>query len=528
LKVIYQPPLMNRLIRELQTNRTFFDKIISEWKEEQFSIVAYLEMLDKGFVENNLPEIRDLLSPERLCICLHVLGLLGLRWASDAAKQVEFWSHAPDAGLFRLLLPTLSVWGEFIEKHPGLSEQFLESESGSGFLFDIELGQAGEKTGYGRPELKEPFKKAEKKLEKTRSDLARVTEQLNIARGANDELKKKLRDCETEFEKKLADAMDRRRKEWFERYQQLDRESAGKEAGRLESLLQRTRRALELQKRADEEYGLIADIRAKLFEIDLSLKHIEAVYAGSLVVHKEVAKVKEALETERERLLKLPGIGRVIGPHREESGEIVARINLLDPVPLNLPKINRLSKMAGTLGEIGLISDPARMEEALRHKRRQILERLYSQFEPKGLDPPHEPRFLDDFVASGRSRGYELFIDGYNVLLRALGTDEHSRAGFAQFRQQFIEAVAARSRSFAKVYLVFDGVEDSRDTLSNMEVIYTDKNKRSADAVIIEKISSGKGKKILLVTGDEGIISSVQGRIFALINAVDFYMFVFE
>ena len=54
------------------------------------------------------------------------------------------------------------------------------------------------------------------------------------------------------------------------------------------------------------------------------------------------------------------------------------------------------------------------------------------------------------------------------------------------------------------------------------------KRKSSADAVIIEKITARKDKKILLVTEDEGIISSVEHRIFALINVIDFYMFLFE
>ena len=147
-----------------------------------------------------------------------------------------------------------------------------------------------------------------------------------------------MNECEAEFEKKLGSSIRGKRKEWFERYQSLDREGALKEAERLESLLQRTRRALELQKKADEEFGVLSDIRAKLLEIDLSLNRIEAVYAGSLVVHKEVEKVKEALLTEKARLLKLPGIGKIIGSEQAGGGEIVSRINLLDPVPANLPK----------------------------------------------------------------------------------------------------------------------------------------------------------------------------------------------
>ncbi len=213
------------------------------------------------------------------------------------------------------------------------------------------------------------------------------------------------------------------------------------------------------------------------------------------------------------------------------GGEIVARINLFDPIPVNLPIINKLLKVAGTLSEIRLVGDPAQVEEAVRRKRRQIMERLYSQFESGREERPHETRFrhLEDFIGSGQSRRYDLFVDGYNVMLRVYGGDEHfSRVGFTQFREQFIEAVAAKSRYFAKVYLVFDGVEDSTDVRANAQVIYTDKTKSSADAVIIERITATMDKKVLLVTEDEGIISSVEHRIFALIDVVDFYTYLFE
>ena len=44
-------------------------------------------------------------------------------------------------------------------------------------------------------------------------------------------------------------------------------------------------------------------------------------------------------------------------------------------------------KMVGTLSEIGLVDDPAQVEEAVRHKKRQIMERLYAQFEPGRRKP---------------------------------------------------------------------------------------------------------------------------------------------
>jgi predicted RNA-binding protein with PIN domain len=529
-KMLHQPRIVGRLRRKLQTDKTFLEKMLAEWKEEQSAIVSYLAMLDTDFIAKNRWKISALLGPERFCLGLYSLGLLNRQWVTEAVQEDDDRTGPPDVGLFDLLAPTLYVWGGFIEKNPDLSKRFLESTQGAGFLFDIEEDQTGQKA-VRDPELKEPFRKVEKKLQKTQVELVRAGEQLNSLRRENESLRKKMRECETEFENKLSESLNQRRREWFERYQYLDKEGAGKEAERLESTLQRTRRALELQKRADEEYGLISDIRTKLLEIDLSLDHIEGVYASSLVVHKEVEKVKEALVSEKNRLLKLPGIRRVIGSQHAGESQIIARINLLDPISANLPKINKLLKMVGTLSEIGLVSDPAQVEEAVRHKKRQILERLYSQFEPGREERPPEARFrhLEDFISAGQSMRYELFIDGYNVLLRVHGGGEHfPRMDFTQFREQFIEAVAAKSRYFAKVCLVFDGVEDSRDVQANVQIIYTDKTKSSADAVIIERITARKDKNILLVTGDEGIISSVQDKIFALIDVVAFYMFLFE
>ncbi len=527
-RMLLQPSIMNRLRRELQTDEAFCEKVLAEWKEEQSAAVSYLAMFDSDFLVENLWKIKDLLGPARLCIGLYSLGLLDRQRIVDAVTEDTFWSKPPDASLFDLLLPTLSVWGEFIENHPSLSEKFLESKEGSGFLFEIECGRDEQESKRGT-ESREPFKKVEKKLQKAQSELIRAGERLNSLRSENEDLRKRMRECETEFEKRLGDTVNRMRRDWFERYQYLDREGTVKEAERLESLLQRTRRALELQKRADEEYGLISDIRAKLMEIDLSLNHIDAVYAGSLVVHKEVEKVKEALLNEKNRLLKLPGIRKIIGSRQTGGGEIVARINLLDPIPVNLPAIKKMLGIAGALSELGFISDSAQVEEAVRHKKRQILERLYAQFGSERKDRSRDPEFFEDLVGSGQSRRYDLFVDGYNVLLRMHGGGEHfSGMGFARFREQFIEAVAGKSRYFAKVWLVFDGVEDSRDVQANVEIIYADKSKSSADEVIIERINLRKDKRILLVTGDEGIISSVQDRIFALIDVIDFYMFLFE
>ncbi len=530
LKLFHRSPVMDRLRREMQTNAGFFQKVLARWRGEQASAVSYLSMLRGDFISENLWKLRDLFGPARLCAGLLVLGLLDPEPVARALETGEFWSRAPEAALFDILVPTLSVWGEFIENHPEMSEKFLESKAGGGFAFDLETGEDLEED-ESAPGSGAVSRKLEKKLKKLQSELVRTTGQLGDLRAENEELKKKMNECEAEFEKKLSGAVSRKRKEWFERYQALDTAGARKESERLESLLQRTRRALELQKRADEEYGVLSDIREKLLEIDLSLNRIEAVYAGSLVVHKEVEKVKEALLAEKSRILKLPGIGKIVAAEHAGAGEIVARINLLDPVPANLPKLNEMVKTAGTLVELGLLADPSRVEEAVRHKRRQVLERLYFQYPPKREDLVREKRArnLEDFIESEQSRRYDLFIDGYNVLLRAHGENGHfSRGDFTKFRERFIEAVSAKSRYFSRVFLIFDGVEESRSVAANLQIIYTDKTKSSADEALIEKIGPRKDGKVLLVTGDEGIISAVKDRIFALIDVADFYMFLFE
>ncbi len=528
-QLFHRSPVMDRLRGELQTNRALLEKALARWGEEKISEVSYLGMLRPDFISKNLWKLRDLLGPFRLFAGLFLLGLVDGR-AAQAAETSAFWSRPPDAALFDILVPTLSIWGEFIENHPEISEKFLDSKAGGGFLFELEEHESAEQD---KPEKTSctSSKRVEKKLKKVQSDLARALEQLVSLKTENEELKKEVFEWESEFEKRLSSSISQKRKEWFQRYQSIDSQEALKESGRLESLLQRTRRALELQKRADEEYGVLSDISAKLLEIDLSLNRIEVVYAGSLVVHKEVEKVKEALLGEKSRLLKLPGIGKIIRSKERGEEEIVSRINLLDPIVANLPKIKEIQKMSGPLSEIGLIKDLPQVEEAVRHKRRQILERLYARFEPKkeGKARKTGENYLDDFVKSGQSRGYELFIDGYNVLLSALGEEEHPlRNDFTKFRNRFIEAVSAGSRYFAKVWLVFDGIEESSSVAANMQIIYTDKTISSADEVLIEKISLRKDKKALLVTGDEGIISSVEDKIFALINVVDFYLFLFK
>lgn len=530
-----QSAVTSRLSKHLQSDSSFLDQALQVWSEKT-AVPAYLAMLDIDFVAERWMQFRDLLGPERFC-----LGLLYLRAFDNPVfikilEREDFWQRSPGESVYELLTIPMTVWRRFIRENPGAAARLSR-----GLNLDIVPAAAGVLSGAGHektilPQKAEPEsadlpKKVEKKLEKAQSELARMSGQLAGIKLENEELRRKLKENEAEFEHRLRDSAVRLKSEWFARYTGLDPKALAGEVVRLDSLLQRTKRALELQARADEEYGSVSAIRAALLEIDLSLAKIESVYANSLVVHKEVEKVKDALLDEKRRMLRLPGIRKVTGSAREGAEvELASRISLMDPVPVSLPKLNRLRDTVQHLFEAGLIDDLSELEDAVRQKRKQVMEGIYSRFDRGEAAPVRRKpcRDLDDFVGSGGSRRYVLFADGYNVLLRVHGDNEDLvRSSLTELREKFVEAVLRKSARFMKVFLVFDGVENSRDVLGNTEIIYTDKRVRSADAVIIEKVSARKDQ-VLLVTADEEIIAATRDHTFALIDPIDFYLFAFE
>lgn len=530
-----QPVVTGRIMRYLQTDGRFLDEVLQVWGEEAAAPI-YLGMLDSEFVADRWRQVRDLLGPERFCLSLLYMDAIDNPSFAEILEREDFWQPSPHEGVPELFSVPLAAWGQFIRENPEAAARLrkeLNLEPGPGsptWLPDGGREKESPHPGH-EPEPADLSRKVEKKLEKAQIELARVSEQLAAVKSDNDELRRKLRESETDFEHRLKDSSERLKNEWFARYLGLDPKVLSGEAARLDSLLQRTKRALELQARADEEYGSVSDMRAAMLEIDLSLAKIESVYANSLVVHKEVEKVKEALLNEKQRLLRLPGIQKVTGGGRQgPEAELASRINLMDPVPVILPKLNRLRDTIRHLSDAGLMEDPSELEEAVRRKRKQVMEGLYSRFDRGGAAPARgkPSRDLDEFIGSGESRKYVLFADGYNVLLRVHGDNvELVRSGLKELREKFVEAVLRKSARFMKVFLVFDGVENSRDVRGNTEIIYTDKRVRSADAVIIEKVSARKDQ-VLLVTADEEIITATQDRTFALIDPIDFYLFAFE
>ncbi len=533
-QTLSSPVTIARLQRRLHGDMQFFNLVLDVWCEES-TAMSYLSMLDGDFVLARWKQLRDLLGPERFFLGLFALEAFEDERYAGLLEKENFWTPAPDRTMYELFLLPLSVWSRFAAENPELAEK-LDQDMGREMrgLLGIDWPRyRGEQPAQASPPVPEPTKKFEKKLQKKLDDLANANEQLSAFKTENEGLRKKLKELEADFNQKLRDSAAELKGEMFVRYRGIEPVKLAADATRLTSLVERTKRALELQARSDEEYGLISEIRARLLEVDLSLDKIESVFANSLVVHKEVEKVKQALLDEKKHILSLPGIGRVVGKaHSGPEGELAGRINLIDPVPATLPNLDKLRSAVEVLSRAGLFGEASEIEEAIRHKRKQVLDGIYSRFVPRGDALKRGrplPRTLDEFVKSGESRRYDIFVDGYNVLLRAHGENEELvRQRFTELREGFVAKVIERAARFSRLYLVFDGIENSREVRGNTEIIFTDNRQRSADAVIIEKISARKDKKILLVTADEDIIAKTRDRVFALIDPIDFYMFVFE
>jgi len=208
------------------------------------------------------------------------------------------------------------------------------------------------------------------------------------------------------------------------------------------------------------------------------------------------------------------------------------QIRLLDVVPENLQRLSEFEKLLARFIDLGFIDDAQSLIEDVEHKKRQIMESLYAQHQTFQEQTSQGRHFenIDDFVESGESRKYDLYLDGYNILLKLqVKNRSPSPLSLTALREPFIVAVVRKSRHFRKVYLVFDGQEDSRDRQGNTEIIYTDKSRgNTADAYIIQALGKRKDRQVLLVTGDQEIIQTIGDHLYALVDPYHFYLFVYD
>ncbi len=333
-RLLRQPHIVKRLQRFIRSTDAILDEILQIWGQEQLTTVAFLEMLDRDFLFDNWRSLKDFIGPARFFGGMYVLGYAMDPEFQDRISE-DFWIRHLDTELMGPLIPLWDLWNGFVRQFP----------QAKGWLRDVGLmpeaeGESGQEEEGKRAfreqlhRLEERFSKLQTKIEKAEDEKSQVQQELGRYRKENEELRKRLAESEATHGKQLEEALARMRGAWFQRYQTIDATPIKEAEGLLDSLLQRTERAFDLQRQADEEYGLVAAVRQKLLHVELYLKEIERIYADSLVVHSEVTKAKEALLKAKDKLLKLPGIQKVLNhePPLLSPVDLRRQIRLLDVV----------------------------------------------------------------------------------------------------------------------------------------------------------------------------------------------------
>ncbi len=536
-QVLGRPSVLRRFQRLVQSQPPFLEEMLLCWGNEMLPVVAFVEMLDQGFVKDNLAAVKDLVGPDRLFACLSILG-----FDEDLLRRVEndasFWVRNLDADALELLDPARTVWEKFLDDLP----QVRRWEA-AGYFKDRPVADSPAPSPSAT-ELKkdrrrewERRRRVEEKLAAAAEEAKRAKEEMERLRRENEALRTRLRDLESGFEDRLSHALRRREQEWFQRYESegtLRDPAVLQSERRLADALEQARRALGLQEEADRRYGLVSKIGRELLELEVCLNEIERVYRDSLVVHNAVARAKSALLAERDRILSLPGIQKVFerNPELRPADDLRRRLHLLEPSPENLSWVLKMETVVKALEELDAVGDPAGLKEGLEHKKHQILAGLYRRFPPPPRDVAGETpvRNLDDFVRSGESAKVDVYVDGYNLLFQLEGTGgKGEKRPLSELREAFVSAVLAKSRRFRKVVLVFDGVGESRERRGNVEIIYSDKTRGiSADMEIVQALKRRKDARAILVTADREIITASEKKILAVVEPLDFYAFVFD
>lgn len=530
-RVLRQPQIMARLQRVIRSDETIFKEILQHWAQEQLTTVAFLEMLDRDFVLDNRQSLKNFIGPERFYAALKVLGYLDHAEFHHIVRE-DFWERQINDELIVPMTPFWHLWHGFLQQFPQAKDWLPHIGLGGGEGPEERLQEGPQVQGKQLRAIEARCAKLQMKLNKAEEEKSLLQKEVVRYRKEQDELRTRIAAQDKTRGEELQKALADMRHEWFKRYQTFDEPALSEADGLLGSLLQRTEQAFALQRRADEEYGLVAAVRQKFLQVDLYLKEIERIHAESLVVHSEVTRTKEALLQAKERLLKLPGIQKALKPDPLSFTvtDLRQQIRLVEAIPENLPRVTELLTLVARLADLGLISDPQAILEDVEHKKRQIMENLYAQYQMLQEQLPRGRHFenLDDLVKSRESKRYDLYVDGYNILLKLHGKSRSAPVlPLTAVREQFTAAVVRKSQLFRRIYLVFDGQEDSRDRQGNTEIIYTDKSRgNTADTYIIQAVQKRKDRLVLLSTGDQEIIGTVEDRIYALVDPYHFYLFV--
>ncbi len=539
-RVLKQPQVQLRLRSLLRSEPTFLELVVESWGLAQLPLVAFLEMMDFQFLLDNWQPVKNLLGPERFLACLMLLGYLDEALVLDRVNDEAFWQRELNPEALEILLPAVTLKERILAEYPHVGVWLglpAADDAAVGHTKDAVGASAGKKTS--KPSYKRERDRrvrVEKKLERSREAISRLERECRLLRGENEKLKRRLEELQAADQRRIDEALSAERRRWYAGYLQAgleDPQALTGEADVLQQLLNRAERALALQRDADEKYGTVQQVAAELRKINLLLDDIERVYAHSLVVHPEVRRAAQALERAKRRLLDRPGVDKVFQqwPALRPVDDWRQRVRLLEPLPENLPKVTKFMEIVHEVEQLEPALDLDELHRELQQKKRQIQELLYQRFAPQRAPASSTAVLnLDDLVAGGMARRYDLYVDGYNILLTVRGGSEQLRAmSLSGLRDHFIDAVIGKGHLFRKIFLVFDGLDSSRDRRGNVEIIYSNKNLGiTADAILIEALGKRRDRKSLLVTADEEIIRATEKRLYGLIEPLHFYSLIFD
>ncbi len=540
-KILRQPHIMARIRKELKQDPELLDDILQLWAREKLSLMAFLEMLHPDFVHGNFTQLKNLVGPERFLAALHVLEFASAKeYPNDWAEN--FWERTIDPEVLDPLLPIFDLWRELVQENPDLAgwmETLMEPSA---------QGESREKPApkenHAPPQAAtrtakedELRKRFERKLAITREEIHSLREQRQRYKSEAEELRKNLTRLQENFQQELSKALQAQHDAWYSRFQEVNLAPLDESETRLDQVLERARRAMELQREADEKYGIVTAVRRKFMDLTRMLEEMDKIHDQSMFVHQEVIKVKGELQKEKQRLMQTPGMEKVLKtlPAGITSESLGQHIRLLEPSLESLPRLSRLKEILQQMETVGFPDNAEPLYDAVQAKKHQILAHIYGRFQPPGRDgddatPTAFLPDFEDFVRSGQSRNHEIYVDGYNLLLNAPGSERPSAAApLAELREELIAAICRKSSLFKKVHLVFDGTGFSRNQILNTEITYTDKFLgEDADNHLIQAIGRRKDRTALLVTADREIIDAVERKVFALLDPRHFYAFVFD
>ena len=536
-RLVRQPRVETRLCRLLRTDALFFELVMDLWAEAQLLLLSFVEMLDPGFLLEHWIELKDLIGPERFLACLILTDRLEDPNVLEKFDE-RFWDRDLELGTLDLLLPTAAVWRELAADYPKVVESFEQCLWSAAKVAPPPPPAPAEDRPDRRQLRREQERRArvEARLEQSEGEKRKVEEDLKQVRAEAEALRGRLAQVEQEQQRRLEDELARERARWFQRYRAVDtaeQESYRSAIKGLDDLLNKADRALQLQAAADEQYGLVEEVARRLLRIEFYLQEMERIQAESLVVHVEVNRVRQAMEAEKERILRLPGSERLTSGREPlpTADPWRRRLRFLEQSPLSLAKLAKLKALLEQMEGLELLPDIQVLTEAVAQKERQIQERIYQQFQPaQPAAARGRPLSLDELVAGGQSRRYDLYVDGYNILLQLdLGQSAKDPRALAELRESLIARMVAKGRLFRKVFLVFDGIDGSRDRQGNVDIIYSDKHHGiNADAIIIDALKKRRDQNSLLVTADREIIEATQQRVFGIIAPLHFYSLLFD